>query len=54
MRPHGAFILARYSTDNQNADSIEVQVGKCSEWCKFNNFASNNITNFIFTFVKYY
>ena len=33
MRPHGAFILARYSTDNQNADSIEVQVGKCSEWC---------------------
>lgn len=32
-RPHGAFILARYSTDNQNADSIEVQVGKCSEWC---------------------
>ena len=33
MRPHGAYILARYSTDNQNADSIEVQVGKCSEWC---------------------
>ena len=33
MRPHGAFILARYSTDNQSADSIEVQVGKCSEWC---------------------
>ena len=32
-RSHGAFILARYSTDNQNADSIEVQVGKCSEWC---------------------
>lgn len=32
-RPHGAFILARYSTDNQNADSIEVQVSKCSEWC---------------------
>ena len=32
-RPHGAFILARYSTDNQSADSIEVQVGKCSEWC---------------------
>lgn len=32
-RPHGAFILARYSTDNQNADSIEVQVGKCSEYC---------------------
>lgn len=32
-RPHGAFILARYSTDNQNADSIEVQVSKCSDWC---------------------
>lgn len=37
MRPHGAFILARYSTDNQNADSIEVQVGKCSEWCNSHN-----------------
>ncbi len=33
MRIPGAFILARYSTDNQNADTIEVQVGKCSEWC---------------------
>ena len=33
MRVPGAFILARYSTDNQNADTIEVQVGKCSEWC---------------------
>lgn len=33
QRDHGAFILARYSTDNQNADTIEVQVGKCSEWC---------------------
>lgn len=33
QRTHGAFILARYSTDNQNADTIEVQVGKCSEWC---------------------
>lgn len=33
MRDHGAFILARYSTDNQNADTIEVQVGKCSEYC---------------------
>lgn len=32
-REHGAFILARYSTDNQNADSIEVQVNKCTEWC---------------------
>ena len=25
-------ILARYSTDNQNPDSIEVQVDKCTEW----------------------
>ena len=29
----GAFICARYSTDNQSPDSIAVQVGKCSEWC---------------------
>lgn len=36
QREHGAFILARYSTDNQNADSIEVQVGKCSRWCEDN------------------
>ena len=34
MRTHGAFISARYSTDNQNPDSIEVQVAKCSEWCQ--------------------
>lgn len=32
-RVHGAFINARYSTDNQNPDSIEVQVQKCTEWC---------------------
>lgn len=32
-RVHGAFINARYSTDNQNPDSIEVQVNKCTEWC---------------------
>lgn len=25
---HGAYILARYSTDRQNPDSIEVQVQK--------------------------
>lgn len=37
MRTHGAFILARYSTDNQNPDSIEVQVEKCSAWCKEHN-----------------
>ena len=36
MRTHGAFILARYSTDQQNPDSIEVQVGKCTEWCSTN------------------
>ena len=29
----GALISARYSTDNQNPDSIEVQVSKCTEWC---------------------
>lgn len=32
-RIHGAFINARYSTDNQNPDSIEVQVDKCTQWC---------------------
>lgn len=36
-REHGAFILARYSTDNQNPDSIEVQVDKCSGWCRQHN-----------------
>ena len=35
-RQHGAFINARYSTDNQNPDSIEVQVEKCTEWCRNN------------------
>jgi site-specific DNA recombinase len=34
---HGAYILARYSTDNQNADTIEVQVKKCTEWCQLHN-----------------
>lgn len=33
---HGAYILARFSTDNQNADTIEVQVEKCTEYCKMN------------------
>lgn len=33
----GAMINARYSTDNQNPDSIEVQVEKCREWCHQNN-----------------
>ncbi|MBP3478125.1 MAG: recombinase family protein [Oscillospiraceae bacterium] len=36
-RQHGAFINARYSTDNQNPDSIEVQVDKCTEWCRQND-----------------
>ena len=36
-RISGALILARYSTDNQNPDSIEVQVQKCTEWCHSNN-----------------
>ena len=33
----GALISARYSTDNQNQDSIEVQVQKCAEWCHQRN-----------------
>lgn len=33
MNQHGAYILARYSTDRQDEDSIEVQVNKCSRWC---------------------
>lgn len=33
QRQHGAFICARYSTDNQNPDSIDVQVSKCTQWC---------------------
>lgn len=37
MLQHGAYILARYSTDNQNPDSIEVQVERCTEWCKTNS-----------------
>ena len=36
-REHGAMILARYSTDNQNPDSIEVQIDKCTEWCHQNH-----------------
>lgn len=36
-RIHGAVINARYSTDNQNPDSIEVQVSKCTEWCYQHN-----------------
>lgn len=36
-RLHGALINARYSTDNQNPDSIEVQVEKCTDWCHKHN-----------------
>ena len=36
-RTPGALICARYSTDNQNPDSIEVQVSKCREWCHQKN-----------------
>lgn len=36
-RIHGACILARYSTDNQNEDSIEIQVQKCTDYCSRNN-----------------
>lgn len=35
-RPHGAFILTRYSTDHQNEDTTEVQIEKCTEWCQRN------------------
>ena len=31
---HGAYILARYSTDHQKEDSIEVQVDRCRAWCR--------------------
>lgn len=33
QRQHGAYIYARYSTENQDADSIDVQVGKCTQYC---------------------
>lgn len=36
---HGAYILARYSTDNQSEASIETQVEHCSAWCKKNNLS---------------
>lgn len=32
-RTHGAQIGARFSTGNQNDDSIDVQVDKCTAWC---------------------
>lgn len=33
-----ADILARYSTDNQNPVTIDVQVEKCREWCERNGY----------------
>ena len=33
-----ADILARYSTDNQNPITIDVQVEKCREWCDRNGY----------------
>lgn len=33
-RTPGALIAARYSTDNQSEDSIEIQVEKCTEYCR--------------------
>lgn len=36
---HGAYILARYSTDNQSEASIETQVEHCSTWCHKNNLS---------------
>ena len=33
-----ADILARYSTDNQNPVTIDVQVAKCREWCDRNGY----------------
>lgn len=32
-----AAIYARYSTDNQNPDTIEVQVKKCAEYAAAHN-----------------
>ena len=36
-RLHGAYIYARYSTDNQNPDSIDVQVSAAIKWCEQRN-----------------
>lgn len=33
-RTHGALIAARYSTDNQSDDSIEIQIEKCTAFCR--------------------
>lgn len=34
-----AFILTRYSTDNQNPDTTAVQVKKCAEYCRQNQLS---------------
>lgn len=34
QRVSGCFIYGRYSTENQQADSIEVQVERCTEYCQ--------------------
>lgn len=34
VRTPGALIAARYSTDNQDADSIELQVERCTAYCR--------------------
>ena len=36
-RIHGAFIYARYSTENQSHETIEVQVAAGKQWCEKNN-----------------
>ena len=38
-----ADILARYSTDNQNPVTIDVQVEKCREWCERNGYQVGKI-----------
>lgn len=36
-RIHGALIGARFSTDNQSDDSIEIQVERCQAYCREHN-----------------
>lgn len=36
-RVHGCFIYPRYSTDNQSAETIEVQIEKCTAYCHQNH-----------------
>lgn len=37
IRIPGANIVARFSTDNQDPDSIEIQIEKCSAYCREHN-----------------